>query len=357
MNVDPGKFVIPYAEFANKYLGDNHFFIPLGKRENTDDFSKKIRNVIPVEYPQTYNPVAIFKFIKVLMKELKEADIIVWHSLFINRFLLAFLSNERDILAKSAWLVWGGDLYGWEKRGAFKGWLNRKYQTFVANLRSVILVFPPDEVYLRNSFNFRGKVFCANYMDVKTSIVLDGLIEESESHEGINIIIGNSATTSIDHKHSIDVISKLNNDDIKVYIPLSYGQKKYASEIEKYAINSLGEDKVKCIHEYLNSKEYYSLLSHMDAAFYDTDRQIALGNIYALLYLNKSIFIKENSVMYNYFCSIGLTVQKTEISEGDNIEMLIRNTPCETNHKFAKKIYDLDVVNYEWNYIFDELTR
>ena len=39
----------------------------------------------------------------------------------------------------------------------------------------------------------------------------------------INILIGNSATETNNHIEVLDLLSKFKNEDIKIYVPLSYG--------------------------------------------------------------------------------------------------------------------------------------
>jgi hypothetical protein len=112
-------------------------------------------------------------------------------------------------------------------------------------------------------------------------------------HLGTNILLGNSADPSNNH---IEVFNKLTNykdSDIKVYTPLSYGNKKYAQNIINQGKKLLG-DKFVPITDFMPKEEYLTLLAKIDIAVFNHNRQQAMGNIITLLGLGKTVYLKQD---------------------------------------------------------------
>ena len=53
---------------------------------------------------------------------------------------------------------------------------------------------------------------------------------------------------------------------------------------------------------------YMDHLSRIDIAIFNTDRQIGLGNITPMLYMQKKIYIPKRTVMFEYFNSLGINI-------------------------------------------------
>lgn len=87
------------------------------------------------------------------------------------------------------------------------------------------------------------------------------------------------------------------NEDIKIVLPLSYGDISYAETIETYARTLYG-DKVLILRENLGFLDYVKLIKTIDIAIFDYKHQSALGNIMLLLLWGKK-FIYLLKVFYS----------------------------------------------------------
>lgn len=126
----------------------------------------------------------------------------------------------------------------------------------------------------------------------KKQYKLRTLAEKTLNNEYINIQIGHSSTSILNHIDVLENLVKYKNENIKIYIPLSYGNKKYGDRVQEVA-TQLFKDKVVCIREMMDKDDYMKFLSAIDIAIFNTTRQIGLGNITPLLYMEKkSIFLR-----------------------------------------------------------------
>jgi hypothetical protein len=111
----------------------------------------------------------------------------------------------------------------------------------------------------------------------------------------------------LNHIEVLNQLTKYQNENIRIYLPLSYGDKNYGDQVEKYAKNLFG-DKVVCLRNMMTKSDYMDFLSMIDIAIFNTSRQIGLGNITPLLYMGKKIFMPAGSIMYEYYKSVGVEV-------------------------------------------------
>ena len=60
-------------------------------------------------------------------------------------------------------------------------------------------------------------------------------------HDGLNILLGNSADPSNNHKEVLDKLRSYATENIRIYCPLSYGDRKYAQIVSDYGRLMFGE--------------------------------------------------------------------------------------------------------------------
>ena len=200
------------------------------------------------------------------------------------------------------WVAWGADLYQWKNKP--EGNILRRCKIYIRNaiafrfrerIKYFVGIFPPDIDYFKKEFKSDAKTFYASYVgglfnDLYTKrlnlMPLEGKILNSEC---INIQIGHSSTSILNHIDVLENLVKYKNENIKIYIPLSYGNKEYGDRVQEVAIQ-LFRDKVVCIREMMDKDDYMKFLSTIDIAIFNTTRQIGLGNITPLLYMEKNLY-------------------------------------------------------------------
>jgi dTDP-N-acetylfucosamine:lipid II N-acetylfucosaminyltransferase len=112
------------------------------------------------------------------------------------------------------------------------------------------------------------------------------------------ILLGNSDTVTNNHLEALQALAVYKDKPIKLVIPLNYGNGKYGDLVESEAIRIFGADKVMALRSFLQRDEYYKLLAQVDVAVMFHYRTQAAGNVLALLYRGKKIFIHGNSTLY-----------------------------------------------------------
>ncbi len=342
------KFI--YEEYYSK---SNHTFIIMDKICNVPDNIKQYDNVIIVDENSAKNIIYI-------IKEMKSHDRIILHSLNKTYFQFILLLNKK-LFKKLFWVSWGADLYQWK---VMKNSIKYKIRNLIAydvrmKIRNFVGIFPPDIDYFKKEFNSDAKTFYASYVGglynnlYKKQYKLRTLAEKTLNNEYINIQIGHSSTSILNHIDVLENLVKYKNENIKIYIPLSYGNKKYGDRVQEVA-TQLFKDKVVCIREMMDKDDYMKFLSAIDIAIFNTTRQIGLGNITPLLYMEKKIYIPKGTVMYDFYKD-----QEINICDYRDINKMNYDSFIEpVNMNNAKEYVILNSLNKEkkvemWNNVFN----
>lgn len=355
VNVNPGRYVLPYAQRLKSFGFENQTFLPIGTTEKQRAFCDAVDNSCYIPYPETRNPLSVIRFLFSFSAAIDSYDMVIWHSLYFQRIILAFLLLFKPhTVTKSVWLIWGGDLYQWKGKSNV---LNCFYRKFVRRLKAAIVIFPPDEKVLRETFDFKKKVFSATYPnhDDIQDLINRSHENVSENDSTVRILIGHSATETMHHKRCLDLLARFKSEDIMICLPLSYGTPSYADEVEAYAKEIFGPEKVLALREYMPLDAYMDFLKSVDVAVFDSERQIALGNIYPLMYMKKPIYLTREGIMFQYFNEINLSVKA--IDELEQVQALsdMLYDVSEENYTFAKQYYNMESFHQEWEKIFHEL--
>ena len=234
-----------------------------------------------------------FKGCLKLVGLMQKADRIHVHG-FFSFWLLGLLAVYIKLCEKVVWYIWGDDFY-----------CLTKPKTSLANRIHLAL---RRRVYKRVRYiatNVCGdyKLLCS-IMQKKYEFIelrygrgyisgIEPFVQCTSYHDSVNILVGNSATKSNYHLEVFDKLKKFRDENINIYVPLSYGSKDYADEVIKYGSQLFGE-KFKPITEFMPKDKYFMQLMSMDIAVFANDRQQALGNIVALLYAGKKVYIRSD---------------------------------------------------------------
>jgi hypothetical protein len=220
------------------------------------------------------------------------SDKIIAHNL-ASPWLLFYLYLFPKLIPKVYWMIWGKDLYFY-KLLKKKNFYHEIYEFF---RKKVFKQIKHVVTYVKGDAELAKKWYGVNAEYHECLMYPSNLYKEIDMpesiHLGTNILLGNSADPSNNH---IEVFNKLTNykdSDIKVYTPLSYGNKKYAQNIINQGKKLLG-DKFVPITDFMPKEEYLTLLAKIDIAVFNHNRQQAMGNIITLLGLGKTVYLKQD---------------------------------------------------------------
>lgn len=350
------QYSLNFASFVQRFFGNNHYFCPIGKLNDIEKFDSVINNSINYKFIIDKNKpiISIMNLIR-LPIVLNNYDIIIWHSLFYNRLLIGYIALFKKYLnKKSIWMIWGGDLYEYKSGHHLS---DKLYESFVKNLKAIISVFPGDVDSIKKIFGYSGKIYNGLYgppsamgftNDKNASL-------NNRTDKKTIIMIGHSSAKTLNHIRVLNLLKKFNNDDIKILLPLNYGDSKYAKSVINYAKDCFENDKLIIIDSFMPLEEYLDILKSVDVCIFDTERQIALGNLIYFLKENKSIYLNKDCVMYKYWKSIGLelrTISDIEcINNFEDLKFKCNNSAS----NYIKDMCDDDSFLELWKRIFSEI--
>lgn len=324
------KFIPPFLNFVRDEfpIEENQFYM-LGDAEKYSYESDS----------QTFQHCGLRGYL-LLLRLMYSADKIILHSLF-NFNVLIILACNPYLLKKCYWVIWGGDLYSFMfPKNSLKYKLKETIRGFVIKRIGFLLTYVKGDVDLaRKHYSARGEyIETIGYL----SNVIPSNIPVSENNKkDINILVGNSADPTNNHFDALDKLAKFKNEDIQIYVPLSYGDKDYAKKVIDYG-KSLFGDKFIGITEFIPYSEYMCFLKNIDIAVFNHQRQQAMGNTINLLAMGKRVYLREGTTQKEFFND--LSVQTFDIN---NI-VILENFAIERNFEILMAYFSLQNLKNQW---------
>jgi len=306
----PDKFIEPIIDFFERNFQnfDQNVFYIFG--DNVNYPVKKRKNVL---FSAEYGSREQYVQLAMLMNGAKK---IVLHGLFIIR-VVQMLAIQPWLLGKCYWLIWGGDLYDHKLEKKTWVWFkNEAFRRFVIQRLGHLVTFVEGDVCLaRKWYGASGRYHECN---MYTSNLYSGEPPRIKNTGTINIQIGNSATWENEH---IEVLARLaiyKDEDIKIFVPLSYGVPDCAERVVEFGERIFGE-KFHPISTYIPAQQYLSFLSEIDVAIFNFRRQQGMGNIINLLGFGKKVYLRDGTTHKEFFDKGGISVYSTSAISLDRI--------------------------------------
>ena len=344
------KFIGPYIQFIKENFDiSEHTFLIIeksGKRDGLPDFEsiKHISVSVIGEY---------LKFSKEIKSYIQKADKIILHGLFIPN-LVFYLFFNKKFLEKCYWVINGGDLYYYQYDN--KRLWNKFYEFFrkgvIKKIYGFVCLTQGDYTIAKKMYDTKAKEYFGMYINPVTKQYLDN-IPTNSLKDSINIQIGNSADLSNNYFELLDMLEKFKDENIKIFAPLSYGDKEHAIKVKEYGEEKFGKKFVAMLN-FLDPQKYAEYLGRIDILIFNHKRQQGLGNIYATVYLGKKIFIRSDISSWDFFENkLEIVLNDTLSIKNMNFKQFITYPKKELNKKKAeKKFYCEDYVKNVWKRIF-----
>lgn len=289
------KFTENFVEFVNSHFDSkDHKFILYGTYDVDTSFVHRNNNVEVLE------KTSLLKYYKYLYK----SEAIIVHSLFFTKEIQILLSLYPKLKSKTAWVIWGGDLISLKSKSNIKirhKLMNILKVKLIKRFKCIVTLVDQDWLNFKEKFNFDLPHFNAIYGNGRVYNFLRKIDSSPKNKdEYVNILVGNSATRSNNHIETLDLLKKFNNENIMIYLPLSYGDEEYKLEIIEYCEKNF-KNKFKAIVDLMNYEDYLRFLSDMNIAIFNNDRQQALGNVRATIYFKCKIFLRADAELAKYY--------------------------------------------------------
>lgn len=344
------KFSEPFFDFIERNFDiREHLFLIVG------DYSIN-------EYRERENLVVLPNLKKEFgrfLKILKSSKKIFLHQLFFSSRTLLFLNFQRKILEKTYWVLWGGDLYFYiqNRRNFTVRLMDFVRKRFIRNIRGIVTFVRGDYELAKQHYKTKANYYYAFYPNPVDYKYLDALLETANKDKGkIVVLVGNSADPSNKHIEVFQKLEKFKANGIKVVCPLSYGGKvEYTEKVIREGSRIFGEN-FEPLTDFLKPEEYGKILKDVDVAVFNHDRQQGLGNILALLYLGKKVYIKSTVTTWKMFEEKGVKVFDTYNLGEENFESFfgMSDEDRKHNHEIIKSEFSAEKCVYYWKKLFED---
>lgn len=298
------KFIPPFIDFVEANFSDfstrHVFFI----EESGSAYPIKLRkNVL---FARNYGR---WRKYFALLRLMYRADKVVLHGLWIHR-LTQLLALQPWLLGKCYWVIWGGDLYCHESSEGDSAWRSReRWRRFVISRIGHLVTFFDGE------FELAKKWYRARGMHRKSFTYPSNVFKDTKAPRErcatINIQVGNSATPTNQHFLALEKLSRFKGENIRIYVPLSYGDHEYAREVADYGVSIFGE-KLVPLFDFMPYHEYLEYLETIDIAVFNHNRQQGVGNIISLLGMGKTIYMSSEVTSWASLRDMGLQLFDVE---------------------------------------------
>ncbi|MBL7663858.1 MAG: TDP-N-acetylfucosamine:lipid II N-acetylfucosaminyltransferase [Bacteriovoracaceae bacterium] len=337
------KFMPSYVAFIDTHFNSSdHYYIFWG-------YKKKF---LPPKRKQTLVLIGSISyylhFLKIFYWCFKAKKIIL-HGLSSNKFI-RFFYFYKGFAKKCYWCIWGGELYSYKftkKSLSFK--LNEFFKRKAIQQFGNLVTYIKGDVELAQKwFGAKGKWHpCLGY----TSNIYqpnNNHISKASNSNKTYIMIGNAASKMCKHLEVLDKIKQIENQNIHLFIPLSYGDQKYAKEVQAYAIQLFGSNCVDCLLDFLPLNEYLDKISMIDIAIFAHERQQGMGNIINLLGMGKKVYIDDSITSWDHLKSLNLDVyswHKFDLNK-------LTEYQAKRNSEIIQEFFTAQVLMKQWKGIF-----
>lgn len=303
---------------------------------------------------------SIINIISILSTKIKyilhNADLIVAHSLSAEA--IQYLLFNQDILKKTVWIGWGeAFVYHQNTTGNLLNpitylWkLMYLFQKIIAKNINYVATSLPEYKYILEHYNpqiSRLRLDSPYYINNLSSIRYDNTQERTTK-----IIVGHSGWKEGNHIEILNILKRYKDNDILLYLPLSYGEVNYIKLVEKMALTIFG-NKAIIISNFLPPNEYSRLLADMDIGIYNAKNQTGFGNITALLGNGTKVYLNEDGYNWLVFSDLGYTVYPVQNLKTESFTEFKSIDPqlAYANHRTSKTILSRENVVKQWCDVF-----
>lgn len=247
-------------------------------------------DVVEVPFSKFKKTVYGSKSLRLFDKYEEGRQKIKWNPLKPVRLYNSFVKRYRT--------YWQKEEQIWESRKAFFLRLNYFLNWNVIDHEWIQTHYVTSSVYTYFFYNF-------NPVPAGNS---DSPVSPVSKEKPTTVLLGNSDTVTNNHLEILDELAKFKSENIKLIIPLNYGNKWYGDLVERKAIKIFGKNKVTALRTFMSRDEYYKVLDQVDIAVMNHYRTQAAGNTLALFYRGKKVYIHERSSTYQLLNSNGVVV-------------------------------------------------
>lgn len=251
--------------------------------------------------------------------------------------LIPFLKNQ------TYWVIWGYDLH-FQNKEKESHFLYKAFYTlwsfYIQNISNIVALIKDDYEHAKQKYHTKAVYHYAFYPNVVDFKMLDKRSSSCDDSSLHTILLGHAASPTNNHLEVLDWFKTFHTKKpFKVFCPLSYGSREYAEKVCEHGKAVLG-DKFIPLLELMSPEDYADFLNTVDVAIMNHKRQEGLGNIIALLYLGKKVYVRSDTVTHSFLCRMGVDVFDTInllINNQEDIFYFVSNTGISNNQIISRE--------------------
>ena len=331
------KFLPPFVELVKENFNFN---------EHTFLFSSSICKIKQYKNVKIYDRTGfqIIKYYFSALFNMHKADKIILHGLFDNKLILILFCSPW-LLKKCYWIIWGADLYVHQRTKKDSRWKRNEFlRRFVINRIGHLVT------YIKGDFEKAQEWYGAKGQHHECIMYLSNVYKEldipANASQVTNIQVGNSADPSNNHIEALEKLLPYKDDDICIYVPLSYGNKGYAEKVIVQGEKWFG-DKFIPLTDFMPFKEYLKFLGRIDIAIFNHKRQQGMGNTIILLGLGKTVYLRSDTTQWQFFKDKNIDVFDVENISPIEIKQL------ELNRSIVKGYFSKENLIKQYRRVFE----
>ncbi len=319
------KFTKPLIPFLNSNFGiEDHLFLGVLDNQNQKDFDHP--NVRFLASPLRKH---FFKNLFLFYTYCKSADKIVLHGSVFNHFFLLF----PFFLKKAYWIIMGSELYTIPNNSGWNIWMRK----FVLSRVSYHVTHIEGDSALANQLlHSDAKLIYSPLYLSNTVSTNDFKASQLNQEKTLHILVGNSLSSNNNHFQIFDWLKQLKDENIKIYVPLSYGSDLVYRDKVIAKGREMFQDKFAPITEFMDPESYREFLKTIDIAIFNHSRQEALGVTLTLMSLGKLVYVNPNTTSYQSLIKKGLKVFDNRLILDSGLRT---NRDVDSNKMMLEKYY------------------
>ncbi len=294
-----GSYIERFINFIRQnFDGTEHMFVMFSRSHRYDSLD----NIYYID-PSSRKDLSWLK------SQASDCHKIIVHSLFDTRTIIWLLLHKR-FLNKASWILWGGDLYSYwiaDSHSLKSRVVETMKKSIIANINSIVALVYEDYLFAKQKYNTKAEYKYAFYPNPVDFEMLSHHIQHAPGSTN-RILVGNSASLTNNHAEILKALAKYKfEQDFEIVCPLSYGPSNNVDNVIKLGRELFGKRFIPVLN-FMPPEEYAKLLSSIDVAIFGHKRQEGLGNILALLYLGKKVYIRSDISTWSFLSRLGIKV-------------------------------------------------
>ena len=370
-----------YSQFEEIYPGENLFYLLVKETSAPLKYVEKKERMVVVT-----NDMAT---LKKLPAKFSGADLICFHGL---SYYSSIVLNRTPLEHKVLWILWGMEVHNnpllfpqrrnigeetyrayvkksyLEKlkylvKNRFRGILYRiRNQTASPNAEVVKAIQRANYcgIMYKEEFEFVQREVNPNIKHIKFCYYpIEKMLGNPEHYVNNNhILLGNSGSVTNNHLEAFALLKRFDLTGIKVYTPLSYGDKNYIAKTVMAGETSLKGHFLPLVH-FMPLHDYNNYIRQCGIVIMNHHRQQAVGNVLVMLWMGAKIYLNESNTLYLFLKRIGAHVFSISQDLNNNnpkaLHLLTQEQQLQ-NRRLLKHYVGQDVILKELKIQLDQIT-